>query len=55
MNCERFSGLVPRENAQGCRPSLFCMAETHECEACGKEFESHGDLLQHTYDIGLVD
>ncbi|PSQ21694.1 hypothetical protein BRD01_11520 [Halobacteriales archaeon QS_8_65_32] len=31
------------------------MAETHECSACAKEFESRDALLRHTYDAGLVD
>lgn len=31
------------------------MAETYECQACDEEFDSRERLLQHTYDVGLVD
>jgi hypothetical protein len=30
------------------------MEEPYECNACGEAFESREALLQHTYDIGLM-
>jgi hypothetical protein len=30
------------------------MEDPYECNACGEAFESREALLQHTYDIGLM-
>jgi hypothetical protein len=31
------------------------MTETHECEACGKTFDSRAKLEEHMREQGLID